>query len=382
MKTNHFKQNTILTVSIVSAGVNTILAILKILIGYIGHSQALMADGIHSFSDLISDALVFFAARAGDQLPDKEHPYGHQRIETITSIVIALILFSVAIIICVDAFSHILHNRLIERPTFPTIIIAAISILANEWLFYYTKLNGKKIDSNLLLVNAWHHRSDALVSIIVLLSVIGSMSGIHWLDAAGAILIALLIFKMSVKMIWQASQELIDRGVDEKTFLLIEKTILAVSGVRSIHQLRTRLHGKTILVDLHIIVDPFISVSEGHHIGECVHFSLMKNIKNLQDVTVHIDPENDELERPSLHLPNREKMNEMLTAHWKTLPGFEQIKKMTLHYLSGHLYIEIFLPESVTTKESHIKLTNEYRDAVKSIANIASVVIHFMPENK
>lgn len=382
MKTVNSKQKTILIASLVSAGTNTFLAILKIIIGYAGHSQALIADGIHSFSDLISDALVLFAARAGDQLPDKEHPYGHQRIETIASIIIALILFAVAASIGFNAFERMMHPSLILRPTFIVVLVAAISIFANEFLFHYTYRQSKKIDSNLLMVNAWHNRSDTFVSIIVLLSVIGAMIGWRWLDAVGAAIIALLIAKMAAKMIWRAGQELIDRGVDEKTLSSIENVINNVHGVRSIHQLRTRLHGSTILVDLHIIVDPFISVSEGHHIGERVHLQLMQNIKNLKDVTVHIDPENDEQERPSLHLPDREKINKLLTERWEKLAGFDQIKKITLHYLAGHLYIEAFLPESVVTKESHAELTKEYQTAAQNIPDVASVALHFMPESK
>lgn len=376
------KQKTILIVSLVHAITNVILSLLKIIVGYLGHSQALIADGIHSFSDLMGDALVLIAARASDQVPDKEHPYGHRRIETIVSIVIALILLSVGVMICVDAFSRIMHPHFIERPTFPVIVIAVISILINEWLFHYTHRQGKKIDSNLLIVNAWHKRSDTFVSVIVLLSVIGAMSGLRILDAIGAMLIALFIFQMAGKMIWQAGQELIDHGADEKTLAEIENTIRRVSGVRSIHQLRTRLHGNMILVDSHIIVDPFISVSEGHHIGEQVHFNLMKNIKNLHDVTVHIDPENDEIVRSSLHLPNREKINQLLKTRWKNLPGHNKMKKITLHYLAGNLYIEVFLPQSVASKASAEELVSQYQQQVQDIEEIASVVIHFMPENK
>ncbi|PIZ03972.1 MAG: cation transporter [Gammaproteobacteria bacterium CG_4_10_14_0_8_um_filter_38_16] len=376
---NNIKEKTILIVSLINAGINALLAIMKIVIGKIGYSQALIADGIHSLSDLVSDALVFIAARASIQHPDKEHPYGHQRIETITTIIIGLILFFVAAAIFDEAIMRLLHHDFL-KPTFSVVVVAVISIIANEWLFHYSKKQGDKIKSNLLISNAWHKRSDVLVSVIVLLSVIGSMIGWSWLDAIGAMIIAILIIKMAVQMIWHSTQELIDHGVDEATLERIKKTIKQVPGVRSIHQLRTRMHGQSILIDLHIIVDPFISVSEGHHIGEEVHLKLLQNIKNLNDVTVHIDPEDDEVARPSLHLPNREAVKKILAKRWENLPGYASIKKMTLHYLEGYLYIEIYLSQNEATQISADTLLAQYQSSIKDITYIASVVIHFMPK--
>ncbi len=376
---NNQKEKTILLVSLINAGINALLAILKIVIGKIGYSQALIADGIHSFSDLISDALVFIAARASIQHPDKEHPYGHRRIETVGTIAIGLILFAVSAIIFDEAILRLIHHAF-QKPTSVVIMVAIISMVANEWLFHYSKKKGETINSHLLISNAWHKRSDVFVSLIVLISVIGSMLGWSWLDAIGAMIIAILITKMAIRMIWQSAQELIDHGVDEKILAAMKNTINAVPGVRSIHQLRTRLHGNSILVDLHIIVDPFISVSEGHHIGEEVHANLLQSIKNISDVTVHIDPENDEISRPSLHLPNRETVKKMLGARWSSLPGYSKTKKMTLHYLEGNLYIEIFIPIDAMENFSANELLEKYRDTIRDIPEITSVVIHWMPK--
>lgn len=376
---NHSKEKTILIVSLMNAGINALLAIIKIIIGKIGYSQALIADGVHSFSDIVGDILVFIAARSSLRNPDKTFPYGHRRIETIATIIIGLILFSVAVTLFDEAILRLVRQHF-EEPTLPVIIVAIISIIANEWLFHYSKKCGETINSTLLISNALHKRSDVFVSLIVLISVIGGKLGWSWLDAAGAIIIALLIVNMAVKMVWQSSQELIDRGVDETTLEAIKKVITEVSGVRSIHQLRTRLHGNAIFVDLHIIVDPLISVSEGHHIGEEVHNALFNHINNLFDVTVHIDPENDETARPSLHLPNREVLKEILVTRWENLPGFSKIKKMTLHYLEGYLYIEIFMPQCVCDATTAADLLAQYRDAISDMKNIASVNIHLMPK--
>jgi len=373
---NNTKEKTILIVSLINAGVNALLAVLKIIIGKIGYSQALIADGVHSFSDLVSDALVFFAANASVQHPDKEHPYGHQRIETIATVVIGLILFAVAAILFDEAILRLIHHTF-QKPTLPVIIVAIISIGANEWLFHYSRKNGEKINSNLLISNAWHKRSDVFVSIIVLISVIGSLLGWPWLDAIGAIIIAILIIKMAITMIWQSAQQLIDHGVDEKTLEAIKQTINSVPGVRSIHQLRTRFHGNSIFVDLHIIVDPFISVSEGHHIGEEVHLKLLQNIKNLSDVTVHIDPEDDEIAHPSVQLPNREMVKKIIEARWSSLPGYADISKITLHYLEGKLTVEICIPMDALGNLSAAELTEKYCDAVRQNPEITNIVIHF-----
>ena len=372
------KQKTILQVTIINMTMNTLLAIAKIFFGLIGHSQALIADGIHSFSDLISDGLIYITGHASTLSPDKEHPYGHQRIETIGAIAISLLLLSIAFSIGYEAVLRLVHPSTLLQPTISVLVVAALSILINEGLFYYSNNQGKKINSALLISNAWHKRSDSFISIIVLLSILGGFIGWRWLDPIGALFITLLIFKMAVEMIWHAGQELIDRAVDEKKLAEIKNVINRVDGVQSIHQLRTRSHGSFIFVDLHIIVDPFISVSEGHHIGEQVHQKLINTVKNLIDVTVHIDPEDDESAHPSVHLPNREAVKKILESRWSSLPQYRNIKKMTLHYLEGRLYIEIYIAQNGMTNSND--LLSVYREATRDIQYIASVVIHWMPK--
>lgn len=292
-------------VSFVNASINSLLAIFKIIIGVIGNSHALVADGIHSFSDLLSDALVLLAAKMGSQNPDEEHPYGHHRIETIGAVIISVILLVVAGSIVYETMVHLIEPSTLAIPTYPVLIVAFVSVAANEWLYRYTLKVGNKINSNLLITNAWHNRGDALVSIIVLVTAAGAMLGIKHLDAIGAIIIALLIAKMGIKMIWSSISELIDAGADQETVEKIKHAITSVPGVVSIHQLRTRLHAGNIFIDVHIIVDPCISVSEGHYISDQVYSKLSKKIEHVADITVHIDPEDDETNMPSLPLPNR-----------------------------------------------------------------------------
>lgn len=361
----------------VSAATNTFLAIIKVVAGYFGHSHALIADGIHSFSDLISDALVLIAAKLGGRLPDKDHPYGHQRIETIAAIIIALLLIIIGGAIVYEAASDIIKKTPRIMPDVYVLGVAIISIIANEGLYHYMAALGKKINSNLLISNAWHNRSDAFTSMIVFFTVGGTLLGFLHLDAIGAAIIAIFIIKMGFKMMWVGVKELIDTGVDPNTLEQITQIIKSVPGVMAVHQLRTRLHGGSIFVDVHIIVDSYISVSEGHHIGEQVHFKLLKEVKNLTDVTVHIDPEDDERSRPSLHLPDRTQIEKTLEKHWHNLPGYNQIKKMQIHYIDGNLYIELYMPQNAIDTNEQKSLKSMYQNAIKNVADIADLHIYF-----
>lgn len=350
--------------SIINAATNSSLAILKIIFGVIGHSQALIADGIHSFSDLLTDSLVYAATRMGGQHPDKEHPYGHRRIETIGAIIISLVLVAVAVGIVYETLIQIIRHVAVERPTWPTIVVAIISIFANEALFRYTLFEGNKVNSDLIRNNAWHNRSDVLSSVIVFFSVGGAMLGIPHLDALGALIIAILIFRMGLRLVWRSTQELIDASVDEKTLNEITRYIATIPGVLSVHQLRTRTHGNNIFIDAHIQVAPFISVSEGHHISEHVHINLMERFENITDVTVHIDPENDERFMPSRGLPHRSILESKLKEQCETLAFYHHIKRIHLHYLGGKIVFEIILPLHLLEKHSANAIENEFKKSI------------------
>lgn len=366
-----------LKVTLVNSAVNTCLALFKIIIGYIGHSQALIADGIHSFSDLITDFLVLAATKLGGREPDKDHPYGHRRIETIATVIISLILIGVAASITYQNIHHILKHTQSMKPSFFVIVVAVISIFANEGLFRYTLHYGKQLHSELLKSNAWHNRSDVWVSVIVLIAVLGDISGIPYLDAIGALIIAILIFKMGITMIFNSVNELIDAGVDEKTKKQIATFITDISGVVALHQLRTRSHGGNIFADVHIQVQPKISVSEGHYISEQVHLQLLREFKNMVDVTVHIDPEDDELSRPNKNLPTRVDIEMQLTNAFKSLPGFKQKKAVHLHYLNGKIVVELVLPLSVLSSMDRALLQKCYQDASATLHFVQQTDLYF-----
>ena len=363
--------------SYVNATVNTLLAILKIIAGWLGHSSALVADGIHSFSDLMSDGLVLIASKAGTKHPDEGHPYGHQRIETIASIAIALLFLGAGAFIIYDAFAHLMQHKLLQQPNIAVVIVAAISVVANEYLFRYTLKKGQAVHSNLVVTNAWHKRSDVYIAIIVLISVGFAYFSLHYFDAIGATAVALLIVKMGVKMVWLGINELLDAAVDEKTLEKIRHNIETIPGVESIHQLRTRQHGGTIFIDVHIQVPPKISVSEGHHISEKVALQLIQHFKKVSDVVVHIDPEDDEISKPSIHLPLRSALRQQLDHHWHALPGYQQIKKLNIHYLDGRLQIEVILPVQLLASSSVEKLQQQYQEVSKIISDIETITLCF-----
>lgn len=357
---HHFR--VIKQATVTNALINTLLAIMKLFFGFVGQSQALFADGLHALSDVFSDLFVFFAAKAGQKKPDKEHPYGHQRIETLGAIAVALFLGVTGILIGYDAIHHALHHTASNTPSLWIALIALASAIANELLYHYTLNKSTQINSPILKTNAWHNRSDAMVSVMVLVAVLGSHLHIPYLDTIAAIIIAILIAKTAFSMIWQSLQELIDTGVDEKTLHLIQKTIHAVPGVVEIHQLRTRYLGGNIMIDVHIIVPPTVSVSEGHHISDEVCFSLLKQINNVIDVTVHVDPEDDEKNMPSLSLPNRETLMAELLPAWQHLPAFTDL---TLHYLNGHIDAMLFFKQTDSIDPAaYQEAANTYRDNI------------------
>ena len=327
-------------ITIIGGITNILLGLTKIIGGAISHSHALIADGVHSFADVITDIMVVFASKYGSQDADAAHPYGHQRIETAATMLLSLLLILAGIGIAWDACSN-LFTLPHDIPNILSVPIAIASIVVNEIFYHYTLSVGKSIRSDLLIANAWHHRSDAGASLIVLFGLLGSMYGWPLLDPLAAVIIGGLIIKMGISYGWRSVTELIDTAVDTQTLLAAEELIQSIPGVQKIHQLRSRRMGKDIFLDLHIQVSPWISVSEGHFIAQNVHYSLLKHNPEIKDVTIHVDPEDDEAYNPSINLPTRYSLeNNLLRQLQKKYPSIQDWK---LHYIDGALHIEIIL---------------------------------------
>ncbi|MBT3745009.1 MAG: cation transporter, partial [Candidatus Thioglobus sp.] len=256
-------------VTLIGAVVDFFLAIFKIVIGILGNSGALIADGIHSFSDLLSDGVVLYAAKHSSEEADDEHPYGHERFETVATLGLAIILAVIGIGIIFDAFDRLSNPSDLSHPTL-LLSIAAISIFSKEALYWYTLKVAKTYKSEMLRANAWHHRSDALSSIVVFIGILGSLNGYLYLDGIAAIVVGFMVLYIAWELGLSATKELVDTSIDAQQVEKLRYAIGQISGVNSVHSLRTRKIGQLISCDVHVQVDPYLSVSEGHIISVSV----------------------------------------------------------------------------------------------------------------
>lgn len=331
-------------VTLIGAATNFILSIIQIIIGIVGNSQALIADAMHTFSDLLSDGLAYWTARHSSSAPDNDHPYGHARFETAATLGIASILSLVGIGISWFAIERLFHTNTIIMPNSFTLYTAGITILAKEALYHYTVQIAKQIQSDMLRASAWHHRSDAASSIVVFMGVAGTLLGWAYLDALAAIAVGLMIINIGIDLGRRAIRELVDTGLSAVKIQTIRTTILTVGGVRDLHLLRTRQLGCMAMADVHVLVEPYLSVSEGHQIGLEVEQRLKHTVPELNDVTVHIDPENDEIAANCSGLPLRIEALRILNNAWQNVSAAQSYSKIVLHYLTGNIDIEVYFP--------------------------------------
>ncbi len=360
-------------VTIIGAIVNLILAVFKIIIGSIGHSHALIVDGVHSFSDLLSDALVVFAARQGKQSPDDDHPYGHARIETAFAAVLGGILIAVGLGIVLDALDRLSSGEVVVPETM-TMWVALLSILSKEALYRYTIVYANRLKSSILKANAWHHRSDAISSIVVLVGIAGSISGIPYLDAAAAVIVSMMIAKIGWDIAKESIEQLVDKGLEPQKVKSISRHIAEIPGVSQMHMLRTRQMGADALLDVHIEVSPELSVSEGHRISDEVSAQLTVAFPDIAQVLVHIDPENDEAHSTCSHLPLRNEIQRDLHECWQSIESATLIEEVTLHYLDGMVRVQLIMPLSVLNSQSDaVSLTEQFNRSVETLEYIDSL---------
>ncbi|HYW05198.1 MAG TPA: cation diffusion facilitator family transporter [Gammaproteobacteria bacterium] len=365
-------------VTLVGAALNLVLAAGKVAVGIVAHSQALVADGIHSFSDLLSDGLVVFAARHAHRAADQDHPYGHGRFETIATVALGIFLAGVGIGIAVDAVNRLFHPGELVRPGYAALVVAALSVAAKEWLYHYTVRVARRLRSTMLRANAWHHRSDAISSIVVIVGIAGTIAGLPYLDSVAAIVVAFMIARIGWDLGWKSTRELVDTALDEGRVREIRDEIRLVKGVRSVHDLRTRHMGSDALVDVHVQVDPRLSVSEGHLISELVHQRLVRRVPEVTDVLVHIDPEDDEVRHPSVHLPLRAELMDDMRRRWREIPGAGRIEDVTLHYLDGRIRMEVVLPlDAVPDTGQARALARRIRTAALDHPDVADVDVRY-----
>lgn len=273
----------------VSVAVNVILSIAQIVIGVFAQSSALVADAIHTFTDLVSDGAVLVANRFSSQAADEQHQYGHFRFENLTTLFIGVLLAAVGIGMIWQAGDRLLGGAQLVQVHYAALIAAAVVLLGKELLFRYLLREGKRVDSSMLIVNAWHARSDALSSLIVLVAVAANLMGLVWADIVASLIVGAMIAHMGIKYSWQAIHDLSDQAADDKQLERIKATLAEVPNLHGYHDLRTRKTGDYILVDVHLEFPAQMSVGEAHDISDEVDRRLHE-LGNILEVTTHFDP--------------------------------------------------------------------------------------------
>jgi cation diffusion facilitator family transporter len=270
---------------------NTALVAIKFAAGWLGNSQALIADAVHSLSDSVTDVALLIGLRFWTQPPDEQHPHGHRRIETLITIFIAMCLAAVGVGLCWRAVATLCAGDR-HVPTTAAFFAALLSITVKEWLYRWTRAVGERVKSTAVIANAWHHRSDAFSSIPVAIAVGATMINPAWaaLDQIGAILVSFFILYAAWGILHPALAELIDAGAPPAVCTQLTALAQDVEGVRDLRNLRTRFQGGKLQVDLNVLVDKCLTVDEGHTIAHCVREALLASACDVIDVLVHIEP--------------------------------------------------------------------------------------------
>ena len=284
------------SITYIGIAVNIALAVVKVVIGWLAGSLALLADGVHSLSDVATDAVVLLGLRLGSKGPDQSHPYGHGRAETFSAGLIALVLILVGGAMIYYATMVIARDE-VTTPRLAVLIAAIVSIAAKEWLYRATQKIAIQSHSPALYANAWHHRSDALSSVAVVIGFISLEFGFGHGDQVAAIAVGLMIIWVGVRIVSDSLRELTEGAVDSDTIEHIRGVINANSSVRQWHKLRTRTVGREVFLDLHILVDPDLNIAAAHEIAESLENALDEQITRPVNITVHIEPDIPDLRK-------------------------------------------------------------------------------------
>ena len=270
---------------------NAFLIVLKFLAGVYGHSQALVADAVHSISDFLTDGVVLVGLRMGRKAPDADHHFGHRRIETMASGIVGVSLVAVAVFLGYSSARNI-YSHHESHPRWLALAGACLSIAVKEVLYRYTVQVGRRIKSPAVVANAWHHRSDALSSVAVLIGVAGSMINPDWhiMDAFAALVVSLFIMRVGLDVLWVATREMADTAPSPEVMDKIIACAREVPNVINVHDLKVRSVGGLYDLSVHIVVDPALSVGEGHRAAKEVEDCLLGEIEDVGDVVVHVDP--------------------------------------------------------------------------------------------
>ncbi|MFT6915624.1 MAG: cation diffusion facilitator family transporter [Motiliproteus sp.] len=337
------KRKYAIRVTWIGAVLDGILGIAKILIGLVYSSHALVADGIHSLSDLLTDFMVVAIVNFSHAEPDAEHPYGHERFETLGTVALGFILVAVAGAMAFESIMTLFSDSENHLPGWPTLVVALISIISKEWIFRYTLAAGKKLQSDLLIANAWHSRTDAYSSIVVFVGIGGAMLGVPWLDNMAAVGVAIFVAKIGWDLSWKSLQELVDTALPQEELDALTEEVLSVEGVVAVHSFKSRQMGAKSLLEMHLQVSPYISASEGHYIGDTAVIALLKKFSSIGHIIFHIDTEDDDESLLCQLLPLRSAVKLAVDDALQDLAPELQRSRINLHYLGGKIEIDLFI---------------------------------------
>ncbi|MCM1529057.1 MAG: cation diffusion facilitator family transporter [Alistipes sp.] len=285
-------EKTATKVSAVSIFGNLILSLFKLIAGVLANSGAMISDAVHSASDVFSSIIVIIGVKISAKNSDKEHPYGHERMECVAAIVLSVVLLITGIFIAEEAVSTIVKGRTAELsiPGILALIAAAVSIVSKEAMYWYTRYHARAIDSGALMADAWHHRSDALSSVGALIGISGARLGLPVLEPIASLVICLFIFKAAYDIFKDATDKMVDHSCDDETEERLRKCAAEQTGVAGVDMLHTRIFGNKIYVDIEICADGELKLREAHNIAEKVHSEIERNFPKVKHIMVHVNP--------------------------------------------------------------------------------------------
>ena len=356
MSRTHQEQRQALRSTWLSVWVNLTLALAQVVIGFFARSQALIADGFHSLSDLLADAVVLWAAGHSHRAADDTHQYGHARFETAAALAIGLLLMATGTGLLWTAGLKLHSGTALEAVHPVALAVALLTLVAKEGLFQYMRRVGERLKSSMLIANAWHARADAASSLVVAVGIAANLLGYHSMDAVAALIVGVMIVKSGWSFSVEAFHSLTDHALDPEQISRIRSTIHSVDGVRGIHGLRTRRMGDWAVIDLHIEVDAYLTVSEGHFIAETIAARVKENHR-VAECTVHIDPGRVRHLDRLLALPPRAQVQATVQQ------ALGQPALLRLHYLESGLEVEAELAKHVPPSEIK-RMERDLREAL------------------
>ena len=361
------------------AGVNLALTGLKLTAGILGRSAAMVSDAVHSFSDLVSDAVVMLGIRLSDRPADEGHPYGHGRFETLAAFILGLILIGAAVFLGLEGLEKLRH----PEPTVPTWLAAGaalLSIVVKEILFRWTRAVARRTGSKVVEANAWHHRSDALSSLVALAAIVGAILLPEWnfLDPVGSVIVALMIGVVGFRVIIDAARELTDAGVERELRERMGELTAGVKGVRDVRRICARRMGNLVTVDLVVAVDPEMDVFQAHRITEFIEASLHKNLPRLGRVFVHVEPVT---EPEFLDGRRNAEIRRAVEAACGTIPGLAGFHDLRLHRRASGVALDIHveLDGGLPLAEAH-RVADQVKGCLEGLEGVDEVLVHLDPE--